>query len=184
LDPSQRLSPSEEKARYETHENDIQDPKYQEFVRPLVKWIQEIVKPGASGLDFGAGTGPILESLFQKDGYEMDKYDPFYWPNGKTLQKQYDFVVASEVAEHFSDPEKEFTLLNSLLKPGGVLGLMTLMHEAQTEIETWYYLKDPTHICAYSQKTFEWVQEHFSFSKLEIKLPRMVVLRGTGCGIF
>lgn len=177
LDTSQRLTPSEEKARYETHENDIQDPKYQEFVRPLVNWVQEKLKPEAFGLDFGAGTGPILESLFQEKGYKMDKYDPFFWPNPSVLQKKYDFVVASEVVEHFSNPEKEFTLLKSLLKPGGVLGLMTLMHEPQTEIETWYYLKDPTHICAYSEKTFEWIRDRFCFSELEIKMPRMVILR-------
>lgn len=177
LHPSEQLTPLEEKARYETHENDVTDPKYQEFVRPLVTWVQELIQPEAVGLDFGAGTGPILASLFKKKGYQTDVYDPFFWPDPSALEKRYDFVVASEVVEHFSNPEKEFTLLKSLLKPGGVLGLMTLMHEPQTKIETWYYLKDPTHICAYSQRTFEWIRDRFLFSGLEIKMPRMVVFR-------
>lgn len=176
LHPSQRLSPNEEKTRYETHENDVTDPKYQDFVRPLVNWVSEKIKPGGAGLDFGAGTGPILASLFLKNGFEMEVYDPFFWPNQSAIEKQYDFVVASEVVEHFSNPEKEFGLLKSLLKPGGILGLMTLMHEPQTEIKSWYYLKDPTHICAYSEKTFEWIKERFSFSDLKTNLPRLILL--------
>ena len=176
LKPSQRLSQSEEKARYETHENDITDPRYQEFVRPLVESVSQKLTPASCGLDFGAGTGPILASLFRKRGFQMEIYDPFFWPHSSTLQRQYDFVVASEVVEHFSNPHKEFQLLKELVKPNGILGLMTLMHGPEIKIESWYYLKDPTHVCAYSPQTFEWIVRAFTFSHLSISLPRMAML--------
>ena len=178
LNPSERLSTLEEKARYETHENDVTDTKYQEFVSPLVNWITGQLPRGSSGLDFGAGTGPILATELEKHGFKMDKYDPFFWPDQAPLGKSYDFVVASEVVEHFADPKKEFELLKRLIKPGGILGLMTLLHDAKTEIENWYYLKDPTHICAYSEKTFEWLRKNLSFTHLSITLPRLIVLIG------
>jgi len=176
LDPKERLTLSEEKARYETHENDVTDPKYQEFVSPLVNWIAKHFAPSSTGLDFGAGTGPVLASELRKKGYQMEVYDPFFWPDPKPLSKEYDFVLASEVVEHFSDPKKEFALLKKLLKPSGVLGLMTLLYDAETDIESWYYLKDPTHICAYSEKTFEWIKQHFTFSGLGIAEPRLIIL--------
>ncbi|NBX93471.1 MAG: class I SAM-dependent methyltransferase [Proteobacteria bacterium] len=167
LDPSQKLSPEEEKARYETHENDVTDPKYREFVQPLVNAISKQITPGSLGLDFGAGTGPILASLFRENGFEMNVYDPFFWPDASTLDHLYDFVAASEVVEHFSNPQREFLLLRQLLKPGGILGLMTLLYDDETDIQSWYYLKDPTHICAYSKKTLEWIRKQFGFGNLE-----------------
>jgi 2-polyprenyl-3-methyl-5-hydroxy-6-metoxy-1,4-benzoquinol methylase len=174
VDPSHLLSPEEEKKRYESHNNDIQDPRYQDFLRPLYEVVHQTFPPTAKGLDFGAGPGPALSEMLKKQGFEIELYDPFFWPNKKVLDTQYDFISASEVVEHFSDPSREFKLLRSLLKPEGALFVMTLPHTPEVDVRQWYYLKDPTHVCAYSKTTFDWVQRNFGFRKLQFQEPRIV----------
>ena len=178
VDPSQILSPEEEKKRYESHNNDIRDPRYQEFLRPLFEVVIQKYQQSARGLDFGAGPGPALYEMLKMRNIEMELYDPYFWPEKKALDTHYDFVVASEVVEHFSDPAREFKLLRSLLKPQGVLFIMTLFHEPERDLGQWYYLKDPTHVCAYSQRTFHWIQAAFGFEKIELQKPRIVSLFG------
>jgi Methyltransferase domain len=176
VDPSHLLSPEEEKKRYESHNNDIQDPRYQDFLRPLYEVVHQTFPSTAKGLDFGAGPGPALSEMLKKQGFEIELYDPFFWPNKKALDTQYDFISASEVVEHFSDPSREFKLLRSLLKPEGALFVMTLPHTPEVELSQWYYLKDPTHVCAYSKTTFDWIRSNFGFRKLQFQEPRIVSL--------
>jgi len=173
VDPSHLLSPEEEKKRYESHNNDIQDPRYQDFLRPLYEVVHQTFPSTAKGLDFGAGPGPALSEMLKKQGFEIELYDPFFWPNKKALDTQYDFISASEVVEHFSDPSREFKLLRSLLKPEGALFVMTLPHAPEVDLSQWYYLKDPTHVCAYSRTTFNWIKSNFGFTKLQFQEPRI-----------
>lgn len=175
--PDQRLNETEEKERYETHNNDVADPRYQHFVRPVVDAICARV-PSGNGLDFGAGTGPVVAKLFTDRNYKMDRYDPYFWPDTTPLSSQFDFVCASEVVEHFYEPAQEFRLLRRLLKPGRPLGIMTLMHNEHTDFSTWYYLKDPTHSVFYSRKTFHWIADNFHFAKPEFPEKRVVILSG------
>lgn len=177
VDPCHFLDRESEKKRYETHENDVLDPGYQKFVTPLFQAIKTKVSPEKRGLDFGAGTGPVLTKLLKDSGYEVELYDPFFHPNRSALEKTYDFIFASEVVEHFYYPRKDFALLGSLLLPAGFLFLMTLIMTEETPRETWFYLKDPTHVCAYSIKTFEWMKNHYGFSKLEVYEPRVVTFQ-------
>jgi len=174
VDPQHHLNKESEKKRYETHQNDILDPGYQKFVTPLFEIIKSKVSVEKSGLDFGAGTGPVLAKLLNDCGFKIELYDPFFHPNPTALAKKYDFIFASEVAEHFYSPQREFSLLDSLLEPSGFLFLMTLIMTEQTPRETWFYLKDPTHVCAYSLKTFEWIKKRYHFSKMEVFEPRVV----------
>ena len=55
----------------------------------------------------------------------MDLYDPFFFPNEEIFSKTYDFITCTEAAEHFFNPNKEFDLLDKLLKKDGWLGVMT-----------------------------------------------------------
>lgn len=176
-DPSFQLSPQEEKARYETHNNDIQDPNYQKFLRPIVDWITESHSNSDRGLDFGAGTGPVVAHLLRELGYVMELYDPFFWPNEKALETTYDFIVSTEVVEHLIEPHYEFQKLAQLLKPGASLFLMTLLHEDQTDLSTWYYLRDPTHRCAYSKKTFEFIRGYFGLASVDFRSERQIRLK-------
>jgi len=63
--------------------------------------------------------------MFEEAGHFMKLYDTFYSPDRNILTNHYDFITASEVVEHFHNPAVEFDLLWSILKPGGLLGIMT-----------------------------------------------------------
>lgn len=60
MDRDQLLGPKEEWDFYLGHNNDVHDPRYQNFVRPLVALIESRQHPSHRGLDFGAGSGPVI----------------------------------------------------------------------------------------------------------------------------
>lgn len=175
-DPQHHLTADEEKKRYESHQNNVEDLEYQKFVRPLFNAIKKKVGADKLGLDFGAGTGPVLTKLLSDEGFDIQLYDPFFYPSRQALLKMYDFIFASEVVEHFYHPRREFDLLEKLLSPQGSLFLMTLLYQEDTPKENWFYLKDPTHVCAYSLDTFHWIKNHYGFKAVENLGPRVVVL--------
>jgi len=169
LDPLNLLSREEERKRYETHNNDVEDPGYQTFVSPIVNEIERRFNAGHTGLDFGAGTGPVITKLLREKGFKIELYDPFFWDRPEILESKYDYIACCEVAEHFHYPGKEFKLLRSLLKPGGALYCMTEVYSEDTDFERWYYKNDPTHVFFYHKHALEWIRSHFHFSELEIK---------------
>jgi len=119
--------------------------------------MQERLAPGSHGLDFGSGPGPTLSLMFEEIGHSMAIYDYFYAKDSSVLQKQYDFITATEVLEHLHDPGKELDRLWTLLKPGGNLGLMTRLVPDWETFARWYYKNDPTHVCFFSLSTFQWL---------------------------
>ena len=121
MHPKYYLSLIEEKTRYLTHNNDVDDPRYQKFVRPVIQAVTTHTKTHDHGLDFGAGTGPVITKLLQKKGYSMTTYDPIFIPNSEALSETYDFIVCCEVVEHFHNPRAEFMRFHQLLKPDGLL---------------------------------------------------------------
>ena len=92
---------------------------------------------------------------------EVDKYDPYFFPNKIFSDKKYDLITSTEVFEHFSDPGKEMELLTSHLKKDGYLAVMTSFHPGPEEFEDWWYKWDPTHIVFYNQKTFEIIASEY-----------------------
>jgi hypothetical protein len=76
--PEYFLSADEEKARYDTHQNSPQDPRYRQFLNRLFLPIQQQLPPHSSGLDFGSGPGPTLSVMFEEVGHHMAIYDRFY----------------------------------------------------------------------------------------------------------
>ena len=87
----------------------------------------------------------------------MEDYDPLYRPQIDLLERRYDFVTCSEVIEHFFEPSREFLLLDGLLNPGSLLGVMTCILEQESAFQTWWYPKDPTHVCFYQKSTLTWI---------------------------
>ena len=172
-----RPSASDELVHYGTHENNPSDPAYRAFLARLWEPLKEKLPTGASGLDYGSGPGPTLYLMAQEDGFECDHYDPFFHPNESVLEKKYDFITCSETAEHFYHPAEEFKRLAGLLKPGGVLGIMTSMRDETHEFATWHYRYDPTHVAFYSRNTFEFIKEQFDFSAIEFPCRNVVILR-------
>lgn len=172
LDPTQRFNEGDEKARYQTHQNHVDDPRYQDFQRPIIALIENL-GPNLEVLDFGCGEGPVIQHLLEPSGYKVDLYDIYFYPDTAVLRSKYDFVAAVEVVEHFYDPAREFTLLRSLLKPGGHLGLMTEQCSENTDFNTWHYRRDPTHVAFYSEVTLRWIGQRYAFTQVIIHSNRM-----------
>jgi len=154
LAADQLPAPVEEKEHYDTHENDIKDPRYREFLGRLARPLIEKLAPGASGLDFGCGPGPALAAMFEESGFRMTIYDPFYAPDQNALAQNYDFITLTEVAEHLHHPGKVFHQLDQMLNPGGWLAVMTQLGEDDAHFASWYYRRDPTHVAFYRRATF------------------------------
>lgn len=158
------LSPEEERAIYELHENDARDRGYRHFLSRLTTPLLERVAPEQMGLDFGCGPGPTLSVVLEEVGYPVDLYDPFFFNDPSVFHKKYDFISATEVVEHLRHPEKDFAAMFSLLKPGGWLGIMTKLVIDRDAFRKWHYIRDLTHICFYSRSVFEYIAQRFGAS--------------------
>lgn len=157
ISPEQLPSGDEEKARYDLHQNSPGDPEYRQFLSRLFVPLQARLAPGSRGLDFGSGPGPTLSAMFEEAGHTVVLYDHFYNREPSALERQYDFITATEVLEHLHHPGRELARLWSCLKPGGSLGVMTGLAPEEEKFTRWYYISDPTHVCFFCRETFEWL---------------------------
>ena len=176
LDNTHYLNMDEEKAIYQQHNNDIFDHRYQKFVSPIVNFVSSNIKTNTIGLDFGSGTGPVITYMLNQLGYTVKQYDPFFQPNTRYLNLNYDYIVSCEVVEHFHNPNQEFNTLSGLLKKNAPLVIMTALFEGDLDFQNWSYPEDPTHVCFYRMETFNWIQQNFKFSKASYFSQRMIVL--------
>jgi len=162
------LNKKDEQARYKNHHNDIFDPNYQKFVAPITSNVLKNFTKQSLGLDFGAGTGPVISKILQDQGYTLNQYDPFFINTPKVLELKYDYIVCCEVIEHFYHPEKEFRLLKNRLQPNGHLYCMTHIYNPKIDFENWYYKNDPTHVFIYQEATLIWIKNNFNFTSITI----------------
>ena len=159
-----------ERERYLSHNNDVNDLRYQQFVSPIVKKVTSNFAPGTHcGLDFGAGTGPVITKLLSHLKYQVSAYDPIFINKQDLLTRTYDFIACCEVMEHFHNPRKEFRILRKLLSPAGKLYCMTHLYSEDIDFAAWYYKNDPTHVFLYQKQTIEFITRQFGFSKAEIE---------------
>lgn len=177
IDPKHILSNKAEMHRYKQHNNDVENEKYQQFVLPITSSILKDYKAKHTGLDFGAGTGPVISKILDDNNYQIVQYDPYFHNYPKLLEAKYDYVVCCEVMEHFSNPQKEFLTLVNLLKPLGRLYCMTNLYDENTNWDNWHYMDDPTHIFIYHKETIQWIKEEFGFSDVKIESRLITYLR-------
>lgn len=154
LDPAYYLSRDAELAHYGTHENTVDDQGYRAFLSRLADPLLERLAPGSKGLDYGCGPGPALAAMLREAGHEMALYDPFFAADKGVLEQTYDFITCTETAEHFHHPADEFRRLAAMLKPGGILAVMTMFQTDDDRFESWHYRLDPTHVVFYRPETF------------------------------
>ena len=153
--------------RYKTHNNDVNDINYQKFVSPIVNSVLEDFSPEKyTGLDYGAGTGPVITKMLRDQNFEIFPYDPFFANDKNLLERKYNFIVCCEVMEHFHHPKKEFRRLKDLLLPGGKLYCMTHLYTPDIDFSSWYYKNDPTHVFIYQKKTLEYIVRKMGFSSV------------------
>lgn len=174
-------APEAEKARYAKHRSGLGDAGYVGFMKQAFAPVLPFLKPEMRGLDYGCGHTPTLHLLLAEAGLRCDNYDPFFfpaWPAGT-----FDFLFATEVVEHFHQPAIEWPRMLSLLKPGGLLTVMTAPWEDLDAFRTWGYASDETHVAFYHRRSLEWIFRKFGLDELDGRNPRVSVLRKQEKGI-
>ncbi|MFM5114048.1 class I SAM-dependent methyltransferase [Aeromonas hydrophila] len=154
LDAAEHLDPAREKAVYDGHDNQVDDPRYRQFLQRAFGEVQRRLPPPASGLDFGCGPGPALIAMGREAGYQMAGYDKFYADEPELLAQQYDFITSTEVIEHIATPRAVLERLWGCLKPGGLLVLQTQRVLGDERFRLWRYRHDPTHIVFFAEASF------------------------------
>jgi 2-polyprenyl-3-methyl-5-hydroxy-6-metoxy-1,4-benzoquinol methylase len=175
--PGWYLTPQDELAQYNYHQNDVGDVHYRQFLSRLAIPLIARLAPGAHGLDFGCGPGPALAHMLREAGFGVALYDKFFYPDDSVLRsRRYAFICATEVVEHLHQPGLELERLWSLLQPGGWLGIMTKLVSDQAAFARWHYKNDPTHVCFFSAQTWRWWAQAHAAS-LELVGADVILLR-------
>lgn len=154
-DPQKLVSGDAEKERYLKHQNDERDVGYIKFLSKLTNPLKNFIDKNSDGLDYGSGPYPMLKTLLEEEGYNIDAYDPFFSPIA--LKEKYDYIISTEVIEHFHNPHREFENILNHLDKNGILAIMTGIRYPKIDFKTWYYIQDDTHISLYSPKTIDWL---------------------------
>ena len=157
VQPEDFLSAEDEKAVYDLHRNTPDDLGYRKFLSRIRDPIARIIPAGGRGLDFGSGPGPTLSVMFEELGYLMAIYDPIYATDESVLESEYDFVTATEVAEHLRIPRQSLDRMWRCVRSGGYLGIMSKRVIDRNAFANWRYKDDDTHICFFSVETFKWL---------------------------
>lgn len=179
LDPGQRPDRQAQLAQYRLHRNDPDDPAYRRFLARLAEPLLLHLPARSRGLDFGCGPGPALAAMLREAGHEVALYDVFFAPDQAELHHKYDFVTCTETAEHFHDPAAEFRRFDTLLKPGGWLGLMTGILAEGIDFDAWHYRRDPTHVVFYQCATLRFLARQFGW-RCEFPGPDVALMRKAG----
>jgi len=164
VSPEHFLSAPEEKNRYLTHNNSIGQQGYVDFLNRAILPSLKYLRQSMLGLDYGCGYAPTLSVLLANRGFRCENYDPCFIEN--PLNKKYDYLFSTEVFEHFFHPGREMARITALLKPGGLLIVMTERWSDLRQFRTWYYTRDPAHVAFYHRKTFDYICDAFGFFEL------------------
>lgn len=166
-DPAIFLSQEAESSRYQSHDNNPADPGYRNFLNKLVAPLAPFLPAKFDSLDFGCGSGPTISLMLKELGGNTHDYDPLFFPHQSLLvAKKYDVVTSTEVVEHFKSPDVDWALLIGLVKPGGILAIMTQFLKTETDYATWWYKNDPTHIVFYREETFVHLESTYRLKRL------------------
>ena len=167
----QGLTPREEQARYELH-NNIPDPAYVGMFEKILDTIQPFIKGAV--LDFGSGQYNVLAQLLESR-YHVTSYDLFFHPVDLAT---YDTVIAIEAVEHFKNPLREWQKLTSLLNSGAHLIVQTRFVEEP--FASWWYQRDPTHRVFYTKKGLQRLAQKLGLTvTFSNNHSIMVLTRGT-----
>jgi SAM-dependent methyltransferase len=175
--PNQYSNNEAEFERYLTHKNNENDQGYINFLNKLAIPLAKFLPETFTALDFGCGPGPTLCNLLEKIGGTVFNYDPLFYPENKLLNATYDVVTSSEVVEHFKDIERDWTILLDALRPGGILGIMTLFYNSTIDYRSWWYKNDFTHVVFYQHKTFDYLADRFNLEILYCDSNSVIIFR-------
>ncbi len=168
-------SSDDEKARYETHNNTLDNQGYVDFLHRMIDPAIPYFLKDMKLLDYGSGPNPVLSQLLKKKSFCCDNYDPFF--ANKLPSGQYDGVFCVETMEHFFNPQKEIETLTNLLAPNGFLFVMTLFWTDINRFTNWFYRRDLTHVCFYHARTFDFIAKKYGFTIKYTDKKRIVIMQ-------
>lgn len=164
LDSKYFISHEEEKDRYSKHDNNAQNKGYVKMFKNFISVaIEPFIQEGMA-LEFGCGHGPVLGDMLKDMGFLVDLYDYYFYPEWEPEKDKYDLVTTTEVLEHIANPNTAFEVFSKVIKPGGLLSLMTLFAPQDKSVfSSWWYAKDDTHIVFYTEKTIAYLAKKYGF---------------------
>lgn len=168
-----------EKKQYDQHENGLENEGYVQMFEAfmdvsIVPYLENI----ETALEFGSGPGPVLSTLLERKGLEVDIYDLYYAPKKVYEGKKYDLITSTEVFEHLQKPLDILALLVNHLNPNGYIVLMTKFPPKEDEaFLAWWYRRDPTHISFFTPKSFEVMAEKVGLKVLQTINDNIVVFQ-------
>ena len=171
------LDATSERAYYGLHQNSPKDEGYRRFLNRMACPLSKHLETQSEGLDFGCGPGPTLSVMLEEMGHRVSLYDPFFADHPEVLERCYDFVTCTEVLEHLASPYRVLCKLRSLIRPGGYLGIMTKRTPPAEQFGSWHYIKDPTHVCFWSDATFIWLANQMGFGSPDFISGDTLILR-------
>lgn len=167
----------EEKERYSQHNNNKNDPGYLKYLKNSTIFLQEYLKPEFKGLDFGCGPGPAMKEALSDLNKNIESFDPYFNNDKKLLDSKYDFITCIEAAEHFYKPSEVFQTINTLMKSGSLLNIRTEFYDNQFSLDSWWYRKDPTHVCFYNDNFFEKLAKKMNWKIIESDQNNMILFQ-------
>lgn len=162
------ISEEEEVRRYLEHDNSVENEGYVKMFQQKINVLKKMCPKINTVLDYGCGYAPVLKSLLEREGYQVDGYDPNFFPQEEP-HKTYDLVISTETFEHIKNPKKELARLIPKISNKGYLAIMTRFYPINNfticlaTFRKWYYKRDPTHVVFYGQKTFSWMADKYEF---------------------
>jgi hypothetical protein len=174
--PPTVLLVEQERQRYLSHQNSLEQEGYVRHLQRLSGQLIPLLEPESRGIDYGCGHTPVMSMLFASENFLMENYDPFFNFAPENANDTYHFLTCSETAEHFKAPREEFQKMKALIRTGGLMAIMTNLREGDRRTPSWWYLKDPTHTCFYSARTFQYIEDLCNCSIQSIK-DDVVLLR-------
>lgn len=175
--PSMHLNYEEESKRYSYHQNGIHDQGYVDFLNRMLLPLTRFLPKEFSSLDYGCGPAPTVSRMLQERGGNVHDYDPLFCPDKKWLNEKYDVVTSTEVVEHFKNPKSSWEELTSLIRPSGVLAIMTQFLREDVDYQSWWYKNDPTHVVFYNDKTFAYLAERFELEIIFNDRKSVIIFR-------